>query len=80
MNSESTAKVESDPIANGVFGSAEDTLPIANGRPGSARTTLPSETPRSPAEHTEDTVESTEFPFYIVPSPPIPGKTAWSIA
>jgi hypothetical protein len=39
-----------------------------------------SETPRSPTEQSEETIESTEFPFYIVPPPPIPGKTAWSIA
>lgn len=39
-----------------------------------------SETPRPPAERAEETVESNEFPFYIIPPPPIPGKTAWSIA
>jgi hypothetical protein len=38
------------------------------------------EMPRSPTEQSEETIESTEFPFYIVPPPPIPGKTAWSIA
>jgi hypothetical protein len=38
-----------------------------------------SETLRSPTERSEETIESTEFPFYIVPPPPIPGKTAWSI-
>ncbi|MBP1153130.1 MULTISPECIES: hypothetical protein [Methylocaldum] len=40
----------------------------------------PPETPRSQAERAEETLESTELPFYIVPRPPIPGKTAWSIA
>jgi hypothetical protein len=80
MNSESTAEVDPDSIANGRPGSARTTLPIANGVFGSAEDTLPSETSSSPVEHTGDTVESTEFPFYIVPSPPIPGKTAWSIA
>lgn len=24
--------------------------------------------------------ESGEYPFYIVPAPPVPGKTGWSIA
>ncbi|BBA37443.1 hypothetical protein sS8_5526 [Methylocaldum marinum] len=40
----------------------------------------PTEISRSQVEHTEETAKSDEYPFYIVPRPPIPGKTAWSIA
>ncbi len=28
----------------------------------------------------EERTDARELPFYIVPAPPIPGKTAWSIA
>jgi hypothetical protein len=52
MNSESTAKIDSNPT----------------------------DISRSEAEHTEERAESDDYPFYIVPRPPIPGKTAWSIA
>jgi len=39
-----------------------------------------SEIPQPPAARVEETTNSNELPFYIVPEPPIPGKTSWSIA
>ncbi len=32
------------------------------------------------AKPSEDQANTLETPFYIVPAPPAPGKTAWSIA
>jgi hypothetical protein len=32
------------------------------------------------AESTGKPEVQDEFPYYIVPAPPIPGKTAWSLA
>lgn len=31
-------------------------------------------------EPSEERTGTGELPFYIIPGPPIPGKTAWSIA
>ncbi len=28
----------------------------------------------------EERTDTDELPFYVIPAPPIPGKTAWSIA
>lgn len=33
----------------------------------------------APVPTERPTATEKEYPFYIVPSPPIPGKTAWSI-
>ena len=35
---------------------------------------------RPSAQPSEERTNTGEMPFYIVPEPPIPGKTAWSIA
>ncbi len=39
----------------------------------------PQDLPEEKAAADENTAEGEDYPFYILPPPPIPGQTSWSI-